>query len=182
MKVALRKLPEALAPSQVAGLLRWRIVAGIADARVGVPAGLMTDALEAAVACGDLGVEPSPARSPRRRSTWADDAGAGAQLAIETGRAHRRHAIGEFGLADAAQLGRTILAVHRMAVDEHRAHDPMAGPRVGQQIVEEIVVAGALPKMVVRIDDRQVGFEAGSLTWATQAGSGFITFPRLSAG
>ena len=74
-------------------------------------------------------------------------------------RAHRRHAVGELGLADAAQLGRAVLAVHRMAVDEHGADDVVAGLGVGQQVVEHVVVAGALPEMMVRIDDRQLGLE-----------------------
>ena len=160
-QVALRQLPETLAPGQVAGLLGRRIVARVADARIGVPAGLVANALEAAVAGGDLGVEHVARLLAEAQVDMADDAGAGAQVPVEARRAHRRDAVGELGLADAAQLGRTVLAVHRVTVDEHGADDVVAGLRVGQQVVEQVVVAVALPEMVVRIDDRQIGLERG---------------------
>ena len=70
----------------------------------------------------------APALRAEAQVDMADDAGAGAQVAVEARRAHRRHAVGELGLAGAAQLGRTFLAVHRMAVDEHGADDVVAGP------------------------------------------------------
>jgi hypothetical protein len=46
-----------------------------------------------------------------------------------------------------------------MAVDEDGRHDVVTGPGVGQQVMEHVVVAGALPEMVVRVDDRQLGLQ-----------------------
>ena len=40
-----------------------------------------------------------------------------------------------------------------MAVDENGGDDVVAGLGVGQQIVEQVIVAGALPEMMVRIND-----------------------------
>src|SRR5258708_13650385 len=46
-----------------------------------------------------------------------------------------------------------------MAVDEDCGGDGGYGPGVGKQVVEHGGVAGALPEMVMRVDDRQRGLE-----------------------
>ena len=153
------KLGEALAPGLVPGELRRRVGARIADAGIGIPAGLVADALETAVAGGDLGIEHRARFRSHAQIDVAHDAHAGAQIAVDAAGAHRRHAIGELGLADATQLGRPLLAVHRMAVDEDGADDVVTGLSVGQQVVEHVIVAGALPEMMVWIDDWQPRLE-----------------------
>jgi hypothetical protein len=57
----------------------------------------------------------------------------------------------------------------------------VAGLRVGQQVVEQVVVAGALPEMMVRIDDRQRGLERLLASpWRPTPRFGAMTLPRLS--
>ena len=153
------ELGEALAPRLVGHQARRGIGAGRADPGILVEAGLVADADEPAVAGGDLGIEHRSCPSAQPQVDMAHDGSAGAQIAVDAAGAHRRDAVGELRLTDAAQLGRAVLAIHRMAVDEHRGHDVVAGLGVGQQIVEHVVVAGALPEMMVRIDDRQRGFQ-----------------------
>ena len=85
-EVALGELLEALAPGLVARQLGRRIGARVADAGIGVPAGLVADALEAAVAGGDLGVEHRARLRAQAQVDVADDAGAGAQVAVDARR------------------------------------------------------------------------------------------------
>ncbi len=111
----------------------------------------------------------------------ADDGGAGAARPVDPAGAHRRHAVHELGLADTAVGGLAARPVHRPAFHEHRADDVVAAGHVGQQLLEQIErdhpqhgfeavlrrpqVAGggrpAVPQMVVRVDDRQLGLENG---------------------
>jgi hypothetical protein len=46
-----------------------------------------------------------------------------------------------------------------MAFEEHRGDDVMPGLEIGAQLIEQIAVVGALPQMMVRVDDRQIGVE-----------------------
>ena len=79
----------------------WDLVAG-------VPAGGVANAAEAAVAGGDMGGQHRLDRGAERQICEADDAGAGARLAVAAARRHGGGAIDEFGLADDAQLGRPV--------------------------------------------------------------------------
>src|SRR5256885_6613494 len=106
---ALGELCEALAPALAPSELRYRVGARIADAGIGVPACLVADALEAAIARRDLRIEHSARLRPQPQIDMAHDAGAGAQIAVDAACAHRRHAVGELGLADASRLGRPFL-------------------------------------------------------------------------
>ena len=160
-EVASGQLGETRTPGPVTCQLRRRIGARVADAGIGVPTGLVPDALEAAIAGCDLGIEHGARFAAQAQVDMADDAGAGSQVTIDAAGAHGGNAVGELGLANAAELGRTVFAVHRVTVDENRRDDVVPGPGVGQQVVEHVVIAGTLPQMMVRIDDRQFGFEGG---------------------
>src|SRR5262245_5144214 len=68
----------------------------------------------------------------------ADDAGGDARSAVLTALAHRRDAGDELGLAHRPHLGRTRRAIHRVALEEHRRDDVVAGAEIGEQLVQEI--------------------------------------------
>ena len=87
-----------------------------------------------------------------------DDAGADARRAIAAARAHGGDAVDEFGLAHRREVWIAVGAIHGAALDEYRAADGVTRTDVGQIVFEQIARA-AIPEMMVRIDDRQVGFE-----------------------
>ncbi len=93
----------------------------------------------------------------------ADDAGGDPGLAVAAAGAHRREPGDEFGLADRAQFGRAVGAVHRAAFEKHGRFDVVTGIDVGEQLFEQIAMAGTfgrpIPEMMVRVDDRQIGVE-----------------------
>jgi hypothetical protein len=108
-----------------------------------------------------------------------DNAGTGADIAIDSAGTHGRDAVHEFGLADRFEGLRPVGAIHRPALDEHAGADIVAAPKIGEQLVEEIArrslddfgeamerrrkageIAGrAIPEMMMRIDDRQIRIE-----------------------
>ena len=99
--------------------------------------------------------------APRHRSAKDDDAGGHARVAVAAAGAHGRDAVDELGLAHRAQRLGAVGAVHRRAFDEHRAAHVVARAvgiglaGVGEQLVEQVAVAVAVPQVVVRVADRQ---------------------------
>jgi hypothetical protein len=104
----------------------------------------------------------------------ADDAGGDAGLAVAAAGAHCGDAGDELGFAHRAHLARAGGAVHRMALQEHAADDGVAGgggvfQELGQQIAHRRHLpgiagardAGAVPQVVMGVDDRQAGIERG---------------------
>ena len=89
----------------------------------------------------------------------ADDAGAGADLAVDAARRHRGDAVDELDLADRLHLFRDIGAQHRARLHEHRRQDVVAAVGIGEQVVEQVAPVLAVPQVMMRIDDRQVGLE-----------------------
>ena len=75
------------------------------------------------------------------------------------GSAHRRDAVDEFGLAERLQLLRAVGAVHLAAFLKTGRGDVVAAADIGQQILEQIAVAGPVPHVMVRVDDRQIGLD-----------------------
>ena len=87
----------------------------------------------------------------------ADDRLGDAAWAVIAGRAHRRDAVDEFDLAHRRHLARAVLAIHRLAFEEHRGDDVVAAADVVQQFGQEVAAAmRRIPEMMVRIDDRQI--------------------------
>ena len=52
-----------------------------------------------------------------------------------------------------------LIAVHRTRLHIHRRDDIVAAAGIKQQILQQIPPSRTLPQMVMRIDDRQFGFE-----------------------
>ena len=119
----------------------------------------MPDAAKAAVAGDDLGFQHRLCLVAEQQIDVADDAGIDLRGAIAAARAHRRHAIGELDLADGAERFRTILAVHRAAIDIDGRDDVMAGRDVVDHVLDHVAQAAAVPEMVMRIDDRARGID-----------------------
>src|SRR5947207_695464 len=64
------------------------------------------------------------------------------------------------GVADRAHLLRTTSAVHRQPFEIDRRGDVVAAAGVGEQLRQQIAPGiGALDQVMVRVDDRQLGFE-----------------------
>jgi len=67
-----------------------------------------------------------------------NDAGTGSDRAIRAARAHRRHAVHEFGFADRLEAFRPVGTVHRAALDENRRANVVSGIEVRQQFGQQI--------------------------------------------
>src|ERR1700760_3708332 len=65
----------------------------------------------------------------------------------------------EFALTDAAKLLRAARAIAGTALDKDRGDDVVAGIDVGQELVKQIAAARMIPDVMMRVDDRQLGFE-----------------------
>ena len=61
--------------------------------------------------------------------------------------------------ADRPHFLGTAGAIARTALDEHGRDDVVSRVDVGQEFVEQIAAARVVPEMMVRVDDRQIGFE-----------------------
>jgi hypothetical protein len=89
----------------------------------------------------------------------ADDAGAGAGRAVDPACAPGRRAGGELRLTERAALLGPRGAVHGAALHEHCRADVVPGAGVVQQVVPQVALARLVPEVVVRVHDRQRGFE-----------------------
>ena len=133
------------------------------EARVGVPGGAVADAAEATARGDDVLFEDAFGAAADAEIDIADDPGAGPCRAVFAALAHRRHTGDKRRLAKRAQFGRPFGAVHLAAFEEHRGADVVAAAQILDQIVQQIAVARPVPQMMVRIDDRAIGFERGFL-------------------
>ena len=97
-----------------------------------------------------------------REIGMADDAGAMPGLAVDAAGAHGGHTIDELGLANGAQLFEACCAIHRAGLHIHGRNDVVAAARIRQQLIQQVAPPRAVPQMVVRIDDRQLGLEDGA--------------------
>jgi hypothetical protein len=88
-----------------------------------------------------------------------DDAGANLGLAVDAAGAHGSDTVDELGLADVPRLLGARGAHHGASLHEHRGDDVMPAAGVGQQLIEQVAPAGAVPQMVVRIDNGEAGLE-----------------------
>src|SRR2546421_389550 len=88
-------------------------------------------------------------REGARQIGLPDDAGAQPAFAVASAGAHRRRAIDEFDFADRLHLGRAVGAVHLAAFDKDAVRDVVAAGGIGEQLVEQITVALAVPQMMM---------------------------------
>ena len=124
-----------------------------------VPADRVADAAEAAVAGGDLRLQHARDAVAEPQIGVADNAGAQPALAVAAARAHRRGAVDEFDFADRLHLRRAVGAIHRAAFDKDALRDVVAAAGIGEQLVEQIAVAVAIPQVMMRVDDLERGLE-----------------------
>ena len=102
----------------------------------------------------------APTPSPSVRSAKLDDAGGDARRPV----ARRSRLIAATPSTNSVSpTGRSASgpsrAVHRHALDEHRATHVVPAARVGEQLVDQVAAAGMVPQVMVRVADRQVGLE-----------------------
>ena len=86
----------------------------------------MADAAEAPAAGAVKRLEHRLDAAAEHQVGMADDAGAGADLAVDAARRHRGDAVDELGLADRLHLLRAVGAVHRARLHEHGRDDVVA--------------------------------------------------------
>ena len=87
----------------------------------------------------------------------ADDRFGDPARAVSARRAHGGDAVDELDLADGCRLGRAVLAVHRLALEEDRRHDVVSAADIGQEIGQQVAAAmWRVPEVMMRIDDRQL--------------------------
>src|SRR5438445_13359895 len=84
--------------------------------------------------------------------------------AVDPTGTRRRQPLDEFHLPDGPHGHRTVRAVHRARLKEYRRPDVVPAGDVGMQLVEEIPLVGqtlqpSVPKMVMGVADRELGFE-----------------------
>jgi hypothetical protein len=72
----------------------------------------------------------------------------------------RSNAIHEFRLANGAQYGVSVNAIHRIALQKYSRKNSMPGVEIGKHFLKQIARA-AIPEMVVRINDRKLGLNYG---------------------
>jgi hypothetical protein len=119
----------------------------------------MADTAKATVPGGDLSLQHARNSVAEPQVGVPDDAAAQTRRPVLTAGAHRPRPIDEFGLAEGLHLGRAVGAIHRAAFDKNGLGDVVAAARVGEQFAEEKPVPGAIPQMMVGIDDFQPGLD-----------------------
>ena len=153
-----RQLREAAPERGIEQQAGRRVGAGGLDA-VRMPGRAVAHALEAPAGHGDVRLERPARILAQAQVDVADDALAGAHRAVGARRAHRGDTVDELGLAERLHRLRTVLPVHHAAFDEHRRHEAVAVAAVGEQLGQHVAVGGAVPQVVVGIDDREIGLQ-----------------------
>ena len=120
-----------------------------------MPGGAVADPLEAPARDRDVLFENALGAAADPQIDIADDAGDAPRLAVFAGSAHRRDAVDEFGLAERLQLLRAVGAVHLAAFLKTGRGDVVAAADIVEQILKQVAVAGPVPHVMVRVDDRQ---------------------------
>ena len=133
------------------------------EARILVPGRAVPDAAETSAGQDDVLLQNALGAAADAEIDIADNAGAGARRAVFAALAHRRDAGDELRLAERAQFGRALGAVHLAAFEKDRGADIVAAVQVFEEIMEEIAVVWTVPQVMVRVDDRPVGLERGLL-------------------
>ncbi len=98
-------------------------------------------------------------RSAEAQVGKAHDPRRDSRVAISAARTLSCDTIDELGLAHRLHRWVAVGAVHRHAFDEDGSNHAMAGASIVQDLVEQIAAAGMVPKMMMRIDNRQRRFE-----------------------
>ena len=150
---------------------RRHVGRAVADDRIGVPATRVAHAAEPPAAGADMRLQHRLDPVALGQVGVTDDAGGHARLAVAAAVAHRGDAGDELGLAHRPHLARAAGAIHRVALQEHAADNVVAGGAIVEELVQQVARGGhlpriagarharAVPQVMVRIDDRQLGVE-----------------------
>jgi len=154
-----REPGKALAEPAIHEQSRLRTARPAPEYRISIPVGGLADTAKPALSRIDMGFQYRCDGIAEAQVGMADDAGAQAGSVPGGGQE-------EPCLADRAQAFGAVREIVGVAFDRHGLHDPMSRAEIGQQIGSMVVPAApgtergdAIPQMVVRIDDRQVGFD-----------------------
>src|SRR5579872_1631789 len=128
------------------------------DGRIGVPNRPAANAAKAIARGAQMRLENRVDFGAELKIGIADDAGADPRRSVEAAGAHRSDAIDELRFAKGRESRIAAGAIHRVALHEDGRLDPVARLDIRSQFVEKISGA-AIPEMMVRIDDRQVGLD-----------------------
>ena len=96
----------------------------------------MARAAEASAAGSEMRLEHRLNAVAEGEISEAHNAGRDTRRAVEAAGAHRRDAGDELGFAHRSQLFRSISALHRVALLEHRGDKVVAGADVSEKFVE----------------------------------------------
>ncbi len=97
-------------------------------------------------------------RSARPEVDMADDPGADPGRTVEPAPRHRRDAVGELRLPDDTERRRPFRAVHRLGLHVDRSLDRVSAfADVREVLLEQVAPAGAVPQVMVGVDDQQFG-------------------------
>src|SRR5262249_13728548 len=152
---------KALAKGAFADEARRGTVGGVAHLRICVPGAAMANAAKASAAGAQMCLEHRLDPAAEAQVGVADDAGAGPRLAVGAAGAHRRDAIGEFGLAHLPQLDGPAGAQHGTGLDADGGNDVVTAGGVGDELLQQVAPIGSIPEMMMWVDDRQLGLENG---------------------
>ena len=89
----------------------------------------------------------------------ADDAGGDLGGAVLAAGALGGETLDELDFADAPHFLGSRGAIHRMALDEYGLRDVVSAAEIVGELVEQVAVALAVPEMMVRVADGEVGFD-----------------------
>ena len=121
-----------------------------------VPRGGVSDSPEPVWARGEVRFEDRLHAVPQSKVRVSNNPGVYLRLATLSD-VVVRDALHELCFPQRPHLGGAIRLVHGRTFEEDRLDDVVPGAEVDKQVRQEITVAGALPQVVVRVADRQVG-------------------------
>jgi hypothetical protein len=104
-------------------------------------------------------VRTGSARRPSVRFAWPTIPGRHARFSAISACAHGSDAVDELGLTHGLHFNWPAVAIHGTGLHEHGRYNVVAAAGIQQQVVIQIPPGSSHPKMMVRIDDREGGFE-----------------------
>ena len=153
-----RQAREALPKRRLGQHVRWRRGVRAPDLFARMPRRGVAYAAEAIRARRDVRLQHLVYRRAEQQVRVADDAGAGPHCAVTAACALRGDALHELGLANGPERLPPLGAVHGAALHEDGLLDAV-GPRVLQELVQQVAAPRVVPEVMVRIADSEIPFE-----------------------
>ena len=85
-----------------------------------------------------------------------DDSGGDARLDRKIASSLSRDIFEKFAFANRIHFSGTVVTIAVTTFDGDRRHDVVAAGEIGEQLIQQVNIGLALPKMMMRIADRQV--------------------------